>query len=40
MSNEKGGRTSPAFALAGEAMPDRRVPPPWTIEDNGALVIV
>jgi hypothetical protein len=26
--------------LAGEAMPDRRVPPPWMIEDNGALVIV
>ena len=31
------GRTSPAFALAGEAMPDRRFPPPWTIEDDGAL---
>ena len=27
MSNEKGGRTSPAFALAGEAMPDRRLRP-------------
>ena len=35
MSNEKGGRISPALALAGEATPDCRFPPPWTIEDNG-----
>ena len=27
------GLRSPAFALAGEAMPDRRFPPPWTVED-------
>ena len=41
MSNEKGGRTSPALALAGKAMPDRSFPPPWTVEDhNDACFIV
>jgi hypothetical protein len=40
VSNEKGGRTSPALALAGEAMPDRRFPLPWSVEETDACFTV
>jgi hypothetical protein len=40
VSNEKGGRTSPALAQAVEAMPARRFPPPWSVDETDACFIV
>ena len=39
-TSKRGGRSRPAPALAGEAMPARRFPPPWTVEEKDACFIV
>ena len=40
MAEKKGGRRRPLALGTGEAMPDRRFPPPWSVEETDACFIV